>query len=431
MSAQLRLPLRLPADHYDLVSPHQERELVAFTPKQDRAWHVLNREVARDTLSKWFDQPDIYVTPNEFYHWRRIKNAAALNALYVDIDAHQGEDCMRLVTEALSALDVARIPEPNAIVYTGRGAHLYWLIERTSAQALPRWQACQRRLVDVCKGDRMSADATRVLRVVGTTNSKADNFRVRAEPIHPLRHDFDWLADQILPVTRAEIRDIRAARAVRQLDFITPASNQGAATRTGSIYDRWYLVYRDLHTIVDHHWFGEGVAAGHRDTLLFHMSNALSWFTVSDALQNEVEAVARQITPSLSAAEARGYCSSVLRRAKETHDTGKERRYQYKRETLYSQLSPLIPADLLPRLRAIIPNELATERKRESNRKSDLKRRRNTGMVERQEYLQQAENKRQKAQEMRQNGLTVRAIATALEISVGAVSGYLKSSKSA
>lgn len=422
MSAQLRLPLRLPAEHYDLVSPYQERELVAYTPQQAKNWHVLNRQVARDTLSRWVNEPDIYVTPNEFYHWRRINNAAALNALYVDIDAHQGQDIMRLVTAALSAVDAAKIPEPNCIVYTGRGAHLYWLIDRTPAHALPRWQACQRRLVEVCKGDRMSADATRVLRVVGTTNSKADNFKCSAEPIHPIRHEFDWLADQILPFTRAEIRDIRAARAVRQLDNIAPASH----TKTGSIYDRWYLVYRDLHAIVDHHWFGNGVEAGQRDTVLFHMANALSWFTVSDSLEHEVESVARQITPSLSAAEAKGYCSSVIRRARETNQSGEEKRYRYKRETLYSQLSPLIPADLLPRLRAIIPNELAAERKREANRRSEQKRRKSAGAVARSVYVGQADEKRQKAQQLRQQGHTVRAIAAQLGASVGAISGYLK-----
>jgi hypothetical protein len=422
MSAQLKLPLRLPAEHYDLVSPYQQRELVAFTPQQAKNWHVLNRDVARDTLSRWVDEPDIYVTPNEFYNWRRIKNAAALNAMYVDIDAHNGQDVMKLVTAALSALDAERVPEPNCIVYTGRGAHVYWLINRTAPQALPRWQACQRRLVEICKGDRMSADATRVLRVVGTTNSKAENFKVSAEPIHPIRYDFDWLADQVMPFSRAEIRDIRAARAVRQLDTAAPATQ----TKTGSIYDRWYLVYRDLHTIVDHNWFGSGIESGHRDTLLFHMANALSWFTVSDSLEHEIEHLARQITPSLSAAEAKGYCSSVISRARDTHLKGDEKRYRYKRETLYNQLSPLIPADLLPRLRAIIPDELAAERKRDSNRKSKAKSRAKAGAVSRSVYVGNAQEKRQKALELRAEGLSVRAIAAQLGASTRSIFGYLK-----
>jgi DNA-binding NarL/FixJ family response regulator len=423
MGVQLSLPLRLPADHYDLVAPYQERELVAFTPKLATQWHVLNREVARDQLSRWVDQPDVYVTPTEFYSWRLIKNAAAFNALFVDLDAHNGEDVMYLVEAALSALQAAGIPEPNCIVYTGRGAHLYWLIERTTARALPRWQACQRRLVKICNGDRMSADATRVLRVVGTTNSKADNFRVRAEPIHPIRRDFDWLADQILERTRTEIRDLRAKRAERQLDTIIPTT-QGKPY--GSIYERWALVYRDLHAIVAHRWPGMPVEDGHRDTILFHMANALSWFTLSEALENEVQEVARTITPSLTAEQAKSYSSSVLRRALDTTASGRESRYKYARETLYNQLAPLIPDDLLPNLRAIIPNDLAADRKRERNRASDRRRRAAAGMAPRDEYLAQAEEKRRQAHALRRQGLSVREIATQLAISTGSVSGYLK-----
>lgn len=420
---QLRLALRLPADHYDLVAPHQERELIAYTPKQAKNWHVLNREVARDALSRWVDQPDVYVTPNEFYNWRLIKNAAALNAQYVDIDARSGEDVHRKVEVAMAALEAAGVPEPNCIVYTGRGAHLYWLIERTPAWALPRWQACQRRLVKLCDGDRMSADATRVLRVVGTVNSKADGFRVTAEPIHPVRYNFDWLADQILEKTRAEIRDLRAQRAARQLDITIPTT-QGKPY--GSIYDRWMLVYRDLHAIVAHRWPGVAIEDGHRDTVLFHMANALSWFTLSEALDNEIEAVARQITPTLSADQARSYCSSVLRRAVGTAEKGREQRYHYKRETLYEQLSPLIPDDLLPNLRAIIPNDLAADRKRERNRKSEQKRRTAAGAVGREEYLARGDDRCRQAHELRRRGLTLREIAEALTVSVGSVSGYLK-----
>ncbi len=420
---QLRLALRLPADHYDLVAPHQERELIAYTPKQAKNWHVLNREVARDALSRWVDQPDIYVTPNEFFNWRLIKNMAAFNALFVDLDAHKGEDMHRQVEFALAALEAAGIPEPNAIIYTGRGAHLYWLIKRTDGRALPRWQACQRRLVKLCSGDRMSADATRVLRVVGTVNSKADGFRVTAEPIHPIRYDFDWLADQILVKTRAEIRDLRALRAARQLDHIVPIT-QGKPY--GSIYDRWALVYRDLHAIVAHRWPGVPIEDGHRDTVLFHMANALSWFTLSESLDAEVEAVARQLTPSLSAAEARSYCSSVLRRAVGTTEQGREQRYRYKRETLYEQLAPLIPDELLPNLRAIIPEDLAADRKRERNRESERRRRAAAGAVPRDQYIATADEKRLQAHTLRRQGLTQREIAEAMKVSLGSVSKYLK-----
>jgi DNA-binding NarL/FixJ family response regulator len=143
-------------------------------------------------------------------------------------------------------------------------------------------------------------------------------------------------------------------------------------------------------------------------------------------LEHEIEHLARQITPSLSAAEAKGYCSSVISRARDTHLKGDEKRYRYKRETLYNQLSPLIPADLLPRLRAIIPDELAAERKRDSNRKSKAKSRAKAGAVSRSVYVGNAQEKRQKALELRAEGLSVRAIAAQLGASTRSIFGYLK-----
>ena len=43
-------------------------------------------------------------------------------------------------------------------------------------------------------------------------------------------------------------------------------------------------------------------------------------------------------------------------------------RYRYRRETLYRALEPLIPAGLLPSMRAIIPDELAQERREARDR---------------------------------------------------------------
>ena len=210
---QLALDLRSPATHYDLIAGSQQRQLIAWTPLAKTHWHKLNVDIARDQLSAWVSEPDVFVTPNEFNGWRLIKLGDGLNALYVDIDAHHQSttDFSKLASAAISKIEAAQIPSPNFVVYTGRGIHLYWLIDRVPFSALPRWQACQRHLVKLLDADKMSADATRVLRVIGTTNSKTGS-QVRAEMLTPKRYDFDWLADQVLPVTRAEIRDLRAAR---------------------------------------------------------------------------------------------------------------------------------------------------------------------------------------------------------------------------
>lgn len=60
----------------------------------------------------------------------------------------------------------------------------------------------------------MARDAARVLRLIGTINSKTGSVveaLTSAEDPWP----FDRLADEILPLTRAQIRDLRVARALR------------------------------------------------------------------------------------------------------------------------------------------------------------------------------------------------------------------------
>jgi hypothetical protein len=98
--------------------------------------------------------------------------------------------------------------------------------------ALPRWQACQRVLVKALQGDKMSADATRVLRVIGTVNSKTKSV-VKAEMLNPQRYDFDWLCDQILPVERAKLRDAPSAPGAAASWPARPGASSARSTTVG------------------------------------------------------------------------------------------------------------------------------------------------------------------------------------------------------
>lgn len=411
--------LETPADHRKFLAPSQQNTMIAWCKNQKPAWPKVSSDAHKamqDQLSRWVDQPDTYITPNEFHGWRLIKLLDRINALYVDIDMHDAKgdvDMMKMAAIALDRLERAHAPLPNVIVYTGRGIHMYWtLSEALPSAALPRWQACQRALVKLLKGDPQSADATRVLRMIGTTNTKANGWKVTAEIVVPQRYTFDELADEILPFTRAEIRDISAARAARRAK-----TDKGDRPAKGTIFDRWHHVYSDLHRILDFHWFG-GVPEGHRNTMLFHLSNALSWFTRHDALENEISAVARTQIPTLSARQVRDYTGPIVKRAQAAAE-GKllsydnkmvDPRYRYRRQTLYDALSPLIPTELLPDMRAIIPDELAQERKheRDSARHADT----NTGQGVRASNAE----KRSEAVKMRSHGCTVRHIADKLGV---------------
>lgn len=429
-----------PEDHINFLhnkslADKKPGTIIAWTPKnENKKWQTFTFDEAQNHIPYFVKQADVYVTPNAFYGWRTIKNLHTLQALFIDIDLHDLDFSIEenllaipaLVEDRLDRLVRAQIPEPNCIVYSGRGVHFYWLINPTHPNALPRWQACQRRLVDVCGADKQSADATRVLRLVGSTNSKVENFTVKAEERHKKVFDFDWLHDQVMPFSRQEykdkIRDINVLRANKGLKPVRKANT------AGSIYARWYLVYQDLLIIIEYqvtlNKIGPGLPAGMRDLLLYHLANALSWFTISDALENEVAECAIRFTPTLSHREALSYCSSVINRAKKTKNEGKEYRYRYRRETLYRELEDLIPEEVLPRLRAIIPSELARERKLERT----LESRREKGIAERAVYRESIQSNRNKAIELKAQGLKYKEIALKLNLSINTIKGYFRKS---
>lgn len=427
--------LSTPTDHRNLIAPDQSRDLIAWHPGRKPAWPKIRSDAHKamqDQLSRWVGQPDIYITPNEFHGWRLIMLLRRINALYVDIDHHQTTgkvDMVRMAAEAMDNLERAHVPPPNVIVYTGRGIHLYWTLkEGLSGRAMPRWQACQRELVGIVEGDKQSADVTRVLRMIGSTNSKANNWKVTAEVVVPDRYSFDELADAVLPLTRAEIRDLRVARANKEVK--EGERHKRTRNSTGSIFDRWCHVYQDVHRIIDFHWFG-GVPEGHRNKVLFHLANSLSWFTKHHGLENEIAAVASTQLPSLSYRDVQTYTKPIVERAKRAAKGEWQRygekdvdpRYKFKRQTLYDSLSDLIPDDLLPELRAIIPNELARERKKERD-KARFKDS-NTGQGVRKGNA----GKRAEAVKMRSQGLPVEYISKTLGVGVASIYRWTKPSR--
>ena len=186
--------------------------MIAWQLGRAPAWLKINQQCAQDILSRWVGEPDAYITPNSFHKWRLTRLLHSLTSFCVDIDFHgkpERVDFAREASNVIDKIETLRWPEPNFLVYTGRGLHVYWSIKPAPAGALPRWQAVQRKLVRDLEADRQVADCTRVLRLVGSTNSKASNCKVSSELLHTWQYDFDWFCDEVLPLQRAEIRDLR------------------------------------------------------------------------------------------------------------------------------------------------------------------------------------------------------------------------------
>ncbi len=203
--------------------------------------------------------PDVYLTQNRFLgRRRRVSRLAELDALFVDLDYYKTACAdahpRHVLSLALDALEARRIPSPSFAIATGRGLALVWLHRPVPRAALPRWRACQQVLGHTLRhlgADRLASDAARVLRLVGTRNSRSETL-VEGMTSVGEAWEFDRLADEILPLERAELVALRLERARRR------ATGKGGP-RPARRFDSpglWELRLAELQRLLEHRWFG-------------------------------------------------------------------------------------------------------------------------------------------------------------------------------
>lgn len=155
----------------------------------------------RDT---WLSQAE-FTRPN-----RRCVNLARLPLLFCDLDCYT-----KSPESALSSLlwlcDEAAFPHPSVVIFSGRGLQPKWLLDRPLPRwALPRWNAVQSKLVDMLESidaDPRAKDASRVLRLNATTNTKSGEMvrviHITTNPQgNPIQYGFEYLAEFLLPNSR-------------------------------------------------------------------------------------------------------------------------------------------------------------------------------------------------------------------------------------
>lgn len=388
MAAQLKLPLKSPDEHGAGLHPSPRHGTVLVWQRQaaGRRWLKIEpTDPMAQLLAGQAGQRDRFISVNEFQDWRLVRLLRSLRAVYVDLDNCQS------IEAALARCDDAVLPAPSYAVESGRGVHLYWLLEAVPAKALPVWQAIQSRLVAALDADPACADCTRVLRLVGTKNSKNDA-DVVGYVITGQRWTLHQLADEVLgfrppkPVAKVTSLDrARSSRAVR------------AATGT---FQLWHGRYADLCRVADHWAFMRGIPEGHRDTLLFLLGVSLSWFTRSDSLGAEISRVARMYVPSLTEAEVLEYTRPIVRRAVmaangvpvEYRGDLVDPRYRFRSDTMRDWLGDLLTPEIEGQLRVLVPRSVLRQRKLEEDQERISAKRRAAGVVERSEYLAQFED---------------------------------------
>lgn len=384
---------------------------------------------SRDT---WLTQAE-FIRPN-----RRVVNLARLGLLFADLDTYRtpwakGRTPEQLAASVLYHCAQEGIPTPSMLIFSGRGIQAKWLLDGTiPRQALPRWNACQKYLIDRLRpvgADVAAKDASRVLRLVETVNSKSGEIcrvvHVENGPDgQPVRYSFEYLAEMLLPVARWTIEQQRQERAERrQLKLLSGAKTDNLRGFSGRQL-AWHRL-EDLRKLAT---LRGGVSEGERMQHLFWRLNflLLSGATHSSQMYYEAKALAGELAPTWAYRDKELMTLYSKAKAYEKGEkisfAGREFAplYTPKNDTLINLFQ--ITDDEQAQLRTIISKGMAKGRDRARKEAA----RRAAGAVDRETYLEAANAKQAQAQALRAQGLSIRAIAQQMGVSVGSVSGYLK-----
>ncbi len=244
--------------------------------------------------------PDTYMSQASFALPRRIASAtSALNCAFIDLDAYNvglQPDAAALVLEKIAAN--AGMPQPSIVVSSGRGIYAKWIFDQPiSADLLPQWSALQNilaALFDPLGADTNAKDAARVLRVLGTINTKS---RQAAQVLRDSgqRHNFSELCriaremdlPDVMRQSRRSSQTVRRAHGVladepADLSYLIDLSIQKQpvmmrANSTASLNWSRFLDLRDLVLMRG------GIRRGERDKTLLWLASTLALSGVVDA----------------------------------------------------------------------------------------------------------------------------------------------------
>ncbi|MCQ9423883.1 replication protein [Pseudomonas sp. LJDD11] len=410
--------------------------------KRQSSHRLADMPKVLDLLDKkrdaWMSQAE-FIRPN-----RRVVNLLRLGLLFADLDTYRVPALAGRTPEALAASVLyfcgeEGLPSPSVLIYSGRGIQAKWLLDGTiPRQALPRWNACQRYLVHRLAhvgADPMAKDASRVLRTVETVNSKSGEV---CRVVHvqsgadgePIRYNFEYLAEALLPAARWTIEqqrqeqaEQRERRATKKPFLLVPggkADNLRGFSGRQLAWDR----LEDLRKLAE---LRGGVSEGSRMQHLFWRLNflLLSGATNSNQMYHEAAALARELDPQWNSRSKELMTLFSKAKAYEAGEKisfgGKDYAplYTPRNDTLINLFG--ITTDEQRQLKTIVSQAEAAER----HRKREECRRRASGAVDRETYLETAKSKQAKAQSLRREGLSVRAIAKQMAVSVMAVSRYI------
>jgi len=367
---------------------------------------------------------DVWIAQNEFIKTDRKKiNLGRITSCYVDLDFYKLNHSWRSPEHAahdlLEHLTKYHIPLPSLIIDSGRGLQVKWVLEPLPARAFPRWELVQKSLAEHLLSfgaDMRALDVSRVLRLVGTTNTRSGRIVkvIYADTVRPL--EFDTLADAVLPFTREELKAMREARPQFEQAPIKQSrvNYETKGLRQLSVRTLWWDRLADLRTLVALRGWTGRVPEGHRDTFLWVACIALCWRMPLPWVRSELHEIGLEFASSMPVSERMAILTTTLARAEaaargETIEFKGEMvdpRYRMSNQRLIELL------EITPEEERQLTTMISKSTKRDREKKSNL--RRAPGVIERGTYLENAETKRATARILKAQGKTWGEIAEEL-----------------
>lgn len=357
-----------------------------FTINRINNGHMTQRAYTLDqlefVLSHIANDRDTYMAQGFFSKpCRRALFIETMTHAYVDIDCYKTDffpawmTKQQKVQSILSYCDDNLIPVPSAIISSGRGIYLKWYWSAPIPRlAVGRAVAVNKRLVSMFAplgADPACVDVSRVLRVVGTVNTKNDQpvelLNQTEKDGRVLTYRFDDFADEVLPFSMDQIREWRLAQELRYEERgkvilmaqerareRAKAGNRKAFNR----YDWCWKVIEDIRTIAEKKYGGvipyceeSGHIAG-PDMYAHIGASMLGHVIPSNQLWHEIKTWAGLILPaSYVNGNLLAHSSTLLKKAKQVANMTDEQRraneqagikrkgaYRYKTDTIINRL---------------------------------------------------------------------------------------------
>lgn len=403
---------------------------------KNREWqqYHFKKEDLEENLNKIISlETNTYASINSFWIPKRgIENIRKINSIFIEYDKHDGTIPSKLDIDSLIYFlekdAFNNIPNPNLIISSGRGIHLYWLLENLPKQGIPLWTLVRDNIVKELskiecrdfKLDTNSMDLARVYRLPGTRNTNTKTICTTIYKDNG-RYRLDEIIDGYFP-------DLQIIEKVKKNPKTKLKPEQKKIIKIYNVYSLHYARLMDIAKLVE---LRKGKIEGKRELIcfLYRYYSCLYKKDTEEALKDTLE-LNKQFRNPLDIQEVKKATLSAEKAYNEwleTKDlisiekkvcivengikTFKIKGYNYRNSTIIKLLE--ITPDEQKHMKTIIGKE-------EKYTRNNIKRtpKNENGLTKKQQEL---EDLKIKIVELKTQGLSLRKIANVLNITLGKV----------